>query len=84
MKMFAKEISLLLWFGLSLGMSGCVSVEGPPWVMGASEQYPTQRYLVGVGHGSSQSVAEERGYAAVAKIFSAHVQSRVRDTEGFN
>lgn len=84
MKMFAKEISLLLWIGLSLGMFGCVSVESPPWVMGASEQYPSQRYLVGVGQGSSQSVAEERGYAAVAKIFSAHVQSRVRDTEGFN
>ena len=72
--------------GMCLLVSGCAmssSVERPPWVMGASEQYPSQRYLVGVGQASSRSVAEERAYAAVAKIFSAHVQSRVQDTEAF-
>jgi len=59
------------------------SVDRPPWLMGASEQYPSHRYLVGVGQAASRSVAEERAYASVAKIFSAHVQSRVQDTEAF-
>ncbi len=71
---------------MCLGISGCAmfsAVERPPWLMGASEQYPSNRYLVGVGQGSSRAVAEERAYAAVAKIFSAHVQSRVQDTEAF-
>ncbi len=66
--------------------SGCAmfsSVDRPPWLMGASEQYPSDRYLVGVGQAGSRTVAEERAYASVAKIFSAHVQSRVQDTEAF-
>ena len=73
MKVFAQRMRFIVLLGLCLGMNGCAlfsSVEGPPWLMGASEQYPSQRYLVGVGHGASQSVAEERAYAAVAKIFS--------------
>lgn len=82
----ASHMRLGIFLGLCLGMSGCAmfsSVESPPWVMGVSEKYPPSRYLVGVGRGSSSSVAEERAYAAVAKIFSAHVQSRVQDTEAF-
>lgn len=84
--MIAQNIRFIVFVGLYLGMSGCAiysSVERPSWVMGTSEQYPSARYLVGVGHGTSRSVAEERAYAAVAKIFSAHVQSRVYDTEAF-
>jgi len=72
--------------GLCLALSGCAmfsTVERPPWLMGASEQYPSHRYLLGVGHGATRSAAEERAYAAVAKIFSAHVQSRVQDSEAF-
>ena len=86
MNVIANNMKLTVFMGLYLGMSGCAlfsSGERPPWLMGASEQYPSHRYLVGVGHGTSRSVAEERAYAAVAKIFSAHVQSRVQDAEAF-
>jgi len=86
MNVIANNMKLTVFIGLYLGMSGCAlfsSVEGPPWLMGASEQYSSHRYLVGVGHGTSRSFAEERAYAAVAKIFSAHVQSRVQDAEAF-
>ena len=86
MNVMAQNIKFIVLVGLYLGMSGCAifsSVERPSWVMGSNEQYPSTRYLVGVGHGASRSVAEERAYAAVAKIFSAHVQSRVHDTEAF-
>ncbi len=86
MNSIAQNIRFIVVVGLYLGMSGCAifsSVERPSWVMGSNEQYPSTRYLVGVGHGASRAVAEERAYAAVAKIFSAHVQSRVHDTEAF-
>ena len=53
----------------------------PAWVMGASEQFPAQRYLLGVGEGDSRQVAEDRAYAAIAKIFQANVQSQADDTE---
>jgi len=79
-----------LWVGVllvfSLGYGGCAmfsSVETPSWVMGKNDQYPSNQYLVGVGRGASTSAAEERAYAAVAKIFTAHVQSRVQDAEAF-
>jgi hypothetical protein len=87
MNSIAQNIRFLVVVGLYLGIGGCTifsSVERPSWVMGSNEQYPSARYLVGVGHGASRSVAEERAYAAVAKIFSAHVQSRVHDTEVFH
>ena len=86
MNVMAQNIKFIVLVGLYLGMSGCAifsSVDRPSWVMGSNEQYPSTRYLVGVGHGESRSVAEERAYAAVAKIFSAHVQSRVQDAEAF-
>ena len=85
MSMTGKPWSLIILV-MGLSLSACTmfkSVDPPTWLMGASEQYPTSRYLVGVGHGASSSVAEERAYAAVAKIFSAHVQSRVQDSEAF-
>ncbi|MDT7043973.1 LPP20 family lipoprotein [Candidatus Nitronereus thalassa] len=83
--MASKQWSILILV-VGFSLSACTMfkyVDPPSWLMGASEQYPTSRYLVGVGHGSSGSVAEERAYAAVAKIFSAHVQSRVQDSEAF-
>lgn len=86
MNSIGSDIRLAVFMMMCLGMIGCAmfsSVERPPWLMGASEQYPSHRYLVGVGQGSSPAVAEERAYASVAKIFSAHVQSRVQDTEAF-
>jgi LPP20 lipoprotein len=81
-----QKFWVMAFFGLFFGLSACAmfsSVEQPTWLMGASEQYPVNRYLLGVGHGASGSAAEERAYTAVAKIFTAHVQSRVQDSEAF-
>lgn len=86
MKFLCTNQNVLAVLVACLLLSGCAmfsSVDRPPWLMGASEQYPSHRYLVGVGQAASRSVAEERAYASVAKIFSAHVQSRVQDTEAF-
>jgi len=63
MNVIANNMKLTVFMGLYLGMSGCAlfsSGERPPWLMGASEQYPSHRYLVGVGHGTSRSVAQTR------------------------
>ena len=63
---------------------GCGHVQKdtmPTWVMGASEQFPAQRYLLGVGEADSRQSAEDRAYAAIAKIFEANVESQADDTE---
>ncbi|MBI4400395.1 MAG: LPP20 family lipoprotein, partial [Nitrospirae bacterium] len=55
----------------------------PSWIEGASREYPSDQYLIGVGQADTQAVAAERAYAAVAKIFKAEVNARSRDWESF-
>lgn len=71
-------------FSLGMLLNGCGSFQNnamPTWVMGASEQFPSQRYLLGVGEADSRQVAEDRAYAAIAKVFEANVQSQADDME---
>jgi hypothetical protein len=55
----------------------------PDWVDGRSRAYPADQYLLGVGEAASRSVAEERAYAAVSRIFSARVEAESHDRESF-
>ena len=56
---------------------------GPGWIDGASREYPPEHYLLGVGQGDTPSVAAERAYGAVAKIFKAEVAAQSREWESF-
>jgi hypothetical protein len=63
---------------------GCASGKTPDWVNGPkSVTYPDQQYMIGVGQGDTRGVAEERAYAALARIFKAEIISQSKDWESY-
>jgi hypothetical protein len=67
-------------------ISGCAWFGGqskPDWIDGVSEVYPSGQYLVGVGQAESRPTAEDRAYAAVARIFKAEVSAQAKDWESY-
>lgn len=66
--------------------SGCAWFGGqskPDWIDGVSAAYPSRQYLVGVGQAESRAVAEDRAYAAVARVFKAEVSAQAKDWESY-
>ncbi len=64
------------------GLVGCSVFHrngSPSWIAGQSSEYPSNRFLLGVGEGDSRQVAEERAYAAVAKIFKSEIHAHSQD-----
>lgn len=56
----------------------------PDSLDGVSLSYPEDKYLTGIGHGSSRKVAEDEAYAAISKIFSARITSISKDYERYS
>ena len=84
--MLAKSIVLTLLMGFLMTVSyGCgwSRSNPPPWIQGGSPEYPVERYLTGVGQGESKTVAGERAYGAVAKIFKAEITAQSQDWESY-
>lgn len=76
-------LGALLWPSQGLGLGRADRAGPPDWVSGASAEYPEEKYLSGVGFGKSRKQAEDRAYAAIARIFQADVSSRVEEWEEF-
>ena len=72
----ATLLSMLL-VGCSFGQSK------PAWIDGVSPEYPAGQYLTGVGQGDNRVVAEDRAYAALARIFKAEVSAQSKDWESY-
>ena len=53
------------------------------WMKRTSATFPSAQYLVGHGEGNSRTVAAERAYAAVAKIFRAEINSQAKEWESY-
>ena len=70
--------------GLMVGCSLFTSHTIPDWVEGKSERYPDEKFLVGRGEAETRDVAEQRAYAAVARIFNAQVTSQMEDSEVYS
>ncbi len=69
-----------------VALSGCAWFGGqskPDWIDGVSTAYPSGQYLVGVGQAESRAAAEDRAYAAVARIFKAEVNAQAKDWESY-
>jgi hypothetical protein len=69
-----------------IALSGCAWFGGqskPDWIDGVSAAYPSGQYLVGVGQADSLATAEDRAYAAVARIFKAEVSAQAKDWESY-
>jgi hypothetical protein len=81
---FVRRIGVMLMALVVL--SGCAWFGGqskPDWIDGVSDAYPSGQYLVGVGQAESRAAAEDRAYAAVARIFKAEVSAQAKDWESY-
>ena len=81
---FVSRIGVVLMALVAL--SGCAWLGGhskPDWIDGVSAAYPSGQYLVGVGQAESRAAAEDRAYAAVARIFKAEVNAQAKDWESY-
>lgn len=81
-----RAFQILLLGVMVAWLDGCARFghsSGPSWIDGASHEYPSDQYLIGVGQAESRTAAAERAYAAVAKIFKAQVNAQSRDWESF-
>lgn len=73
-----------LFFAAGVGACGITGGRAKPaWIDGTSPAYPVGRYLVGVGQADMKSVASERAYAAVARIFKAEITAQAKDWESY-
>ena len=54
----------------------------PPWVTGPDPRYDSKDYLCAVGYGPERVIAENGGYAALAKVFHARAEAVSRDFMG--
>jgi LPP20 lipoprotein len=82
--LFVRRIMAVLMGVIAL--SGCAWFGGqskPDWIDGVSDAYPSGQYLVGVGQAESRAAAEDRAYAAVARIFKAEVSAQAKDWESY-
>jgi hypothetical protein len=75
----------VLALAVLLLLTACAGTErAPDWVTGTkAAAYPDELFLIGVGQASSRPAAEERAYAAVARIFKAEVTSQAKDWESY-
>jgi hypothetical protein len=55
----------------------------PEWINNPALSYPEEKYLTGVGEGDTQKSAEERAYAAIARIFKVEVSSKSVELEKY-
>lgn len=71
---------------LCLLVTGCAwwgGTELPLWLAGSDPRFPASQFIVGMGEGKSASQAEERAYAAVAKVFQVKIEGLTRDRESY-
>ena len=68
---------------LGIGCVWLTAEHSPDWVDGSSAQYPSARYLTGVGQADSRTAAVDQAYAAVARIFRAEVEAQAKDWESY-
>lgn len=74
-----------LWL-IGTSSIGCAWFGGkakPGWVDGASSEYPSAQYLIGVGQADNRNNASDQAYAAVARIFKAEVAAQAKDWESY-
>lgn len=69
--------------GIALVVACSSGSAKPTWIDGVSPEYPSGQYLTGVGQGDNRAAAEDRAYAALARIFKAEVSAQSKDWESY-
>jgi LPP20 lipoprotein len=84
------SLRLIIRCARTIAIVGSVLVVGctwgqskPAWIDGVSPDYPFSQYLTGVGQGDNRAAAEDRAYAALARIFKAEVSAQSKDWESY-
>ena len=75
------RVASCLCFLMVVGCSWAQSK--PAWIDGISPEYPSAQYLTGVGQADNRAAAEDRAYAALARIFKAEVSEQSKDFESY-
>src|SRR5437660_5147239 len=75
----------MLALGLFFLLAACaISSKAPDWVNGPTAAvYPEAQDRIGVGQGDSRTVAEQRAYTALSRIFKADITSQSQDWETY-
>ncbi len=55
----------------------------PDWIDGASQKYPSSRYLLGRGQSEYRALAQDRARADLSKIFEVRLREQSQDTVSF-
>ncbi len=55
----------------------------PDWIDGESIQYPSSRYLTGVGYDPDRKSSEDKARSEIAKIFFSKIDSRTRSYQDY-
>lgn len=50
----------------------------PAWIDGESRDFPSARYITGVGYGNERPAAEDKARAEIARVFYSHIDSSNR------
>lgn len=80
-----SEWCLSPFLALAFLLTACAATPATPdWVTGTkAAAYPDEQFLIGVGQADAQPAAEDRAYAAVARVFKAEVTSQAKDWESY-
>ncbi len=63
-------------------LAGC-GPKAPAWTHGASDLYPPEAFLTGVGTAAERNVAEDRARSAIAKVFAVEIRATETSSESF-
>ena len=74
---------ILIALPLPAGCSWFGTKAKPAWLDGASADFPTNQYLLGVGQAENRAMATEQAYAAVARVFKAEISAQAKDWESY-
>ncbi len=88
--------TLLLLLTFLFVLIGCATADNklqiePEWITDTQTPYPTTEYITGMGYGSTQKIAEDAAFEALARYLQQDIsintlanQQLMSDSEGFN
>jgi hypothetical protein len=82
-KRIVQWVRMLALIGSLIAVGCSWGNSKPAWIDGSSPDYPSTQYLTGVGQGDNRAAAEDRAYAALARIFKAEVSAQSKDWESY-
>lgn len=77
------RLSIICLIGIISIQAFVYAEKRPEWINNPAASYSDDKYLTGVGEGDTQKSADERAYAAIARIFRVEVSSKSVELEKY-